>query len=299
MNFVLKGRFESAAGFRFLSITQTYGPINKIYDKNVPNSIIQDILVYTDYVWPAPAYSVAVNSGVEDAYRDIVHQRNLPMPDYVLPASTFVGAGAATIPIRSAGDAAKTVWLAPLGTTSFVADPTMTTAGGTATSIAVPTSPGEYRLYVVDNQGNRSAQSKSFVRQQAGDDRQNVMIAGQQSGRCLDLPGATTTNGTQVQLWDCHGQANQRFTYTPSKQLMVSGKCLDAYGQGTANGTTVVIWDCNEQTNQQWNFNADDTITGVQSGMCLDASGAGTANGTKIHLWSCLGSANQSWNLRS
>jgi hypothetical protein len=127
----------------------------------------------------------------------------------------------------------------------------------------------------------------------------NVMIAGTQSGRCIDVPGSTT-NGTQVQLWDCHGDTNQRWTYTSSKQLMGYGnKCLDAYGQGTSNGTAVVVWDCNGQANQQWNINADGTITGVQSGLCLDASGAATANGTKIQLWGCWGGANQQWSLRS
>ena len=73
-----------------------------------------------------------------------------------------------------------------------------------------------------------------------------------------------------------HGGANQRWTYTASRQLQVYGnKCLDATGQGTTNGTQVVIWDCNGQANQQWNVNANGTITGVQSGLCLDANGAG------------------------
>jgi hypothetical protein len=124
-------------------------------------------------------------------------------------------------------------------------------------------------------------------------------IVGVQSGRCLDVPNASTTNGTQVQLWDCTGAANQAWTYTAGKQLTVYGsKCLDANGQGTSNGTTAIIWDCNGQVNQQWNVNANGTITGVQSGLCLDASGNGTANGTKVHLWSCHGGTNQQWTRR-
>jgi hypothetical protein len=128
----------------------------------------------------------------------------------------------------------------------------------------------------------------------------NVTIVGTASGRCVDVPASSTTNGTQVQLWDCHGNANQRWTYTANRQLTVYGnKCLDANGQGTSNGTTVVIWDCNGQANQQWNIDATGAITGVQSGLCLDASGAGTANGTRIQLWSCHGGSNQKWSLRS
>ncbi|TDB75537.1 right-handed parallel beta-helix repeat-containing protein [Micromonospora sp. KC723] len=124
-------------------------------------------------------------------------------------------------------------------------------------------------------------------------------IVGVQSGRCLEVPGSTTANGTQTQLWDCTGAANQNWTYTSSKQLIVYGnKCLDASGQGVSNGTAVIIWDCNGQANQQWNVNSNGTITGVQSGLCLDASGTGTANGTRIQLWSCHGGTNQQWTLR-
>ncbi|MEV0425567.1 RICIN domain-containing protein [Micromonospora sp. NPDC050495] len=124
-------------------------------------------------------------------------------------------------------------------------------------------------------------------------------LVGGQSGRCVDVPNATTANGTQMQLWDCTGQANQSWTYTSGKQLQVYGnKCLDASGQGTANGTQVIIWDCNGQTNQQWNVNSNGTITGVQSGLCMDANGAATANGTKVILWSCNGQTNQQWTLR-
>lgn len=125
-------------------------------------------------------------------------------------------------------------------------------------------------------------------------------IVGSQSSRCVDVPNASTTNGTQVQLWDCGNGTNQRWTPTSGKQLQVyDNKCLDANGQGTTNGTQVIIWDCNGGTNQQWNINPNGTIAGVQSGLCLDATGAATANGTKIVLWSCNGGTNQQWRLRS
>ncbi len=126
-----------------------------------------------------------------------------------------------------------------------------------------------------------------------------VELVGAQSGRCIDDPNSTTTNGTQMQIWDCSGQSNQRWTVTAGKQLTVLGKCLDASGQGTTNGTAVIIWDCNGQTNQQWNVNSNGTITGVQSGLCLDANGAVTANGTKIIIWACNGGSNQQWSRHS
>jgi hypothetical protein len=148
-----------------LNITNTYGTVNKIWDKSVPNSTIQDVRAYADDVWPSQAYSIAVNAGLEDAYKDFVPSSNLALQDYVLPASTFTGKGVTTIPVRSPGDGTKTLWLAPSGTTTFAAGPTKTSASGTSTSISVPQTVGDYRLYVVDAQGNASAASKALVRQ--------------------------------------------------------------------------------------------------------------------------------------
>ena len=109
-------------------------------------------------------------------------------------------------------------------------------------------------------------------------------------------PGASTTNGTQVQLWDCHGGTNQQWTYTAGRQLRSTARSAWTPTAGApTNGTQVAIWDCHGGANQQWNVNADGTITNVLSGLCLDAYGCGTANGTKLVLWSCTGQANQQW----
>jgi hypothetical protein len=122
------------------------------------------------------------------------------------------------------------------------------------------------------------------------------------SNKCLDVPSATTTAGTQVQIWDCNGGANQRWTRTASGELTVySGgerRCLDAYNSGTANGTAAVIWTCNGGANQRWNLNGNGTITSAQSGLCLDVSAYSTANGAKVHLWTCHGGSNQQWKLQ-
>ena len=121
------------------------------------------------------------------------------------------------------------------------------------------------------------------------------------AGKCLDDPYATATQGTQQQIWDCWGGAQQIWTYTAAKQLTVtvSGQtlCLDAYNQGTANGTKVDIWGCNGQANPQWNLNGDGSITGVQSGLCLDVTNKSTANGALIQLWTCWGGSNEQWAL--
>ncbi|MFF5973124.1 endo-1,4-beta-xylanase [Streptomyces sp. NPDC012769] len=119
-------------------------------------------------------------------------------------------------------------------------------------------------------------------------------IKGVASGRCLDVPGAVTTDGTQLQLWDCNNRTNQQWTHTTSGELRVYGdKCLDA--AGTGNGAKVQIYGCWGGDNQKWRLNSDGTIVGVQSGLCLDAAAGGTANGTPIQLYSCWNGANQRW----
>ncbi|MFE0796832.1 endo-1,4-beta-xylanase [Streptomyces mutabilis] len=119
-------------------------------------------------------------------------------------------------------------------------------------------------------------------------------IKGVGSGRCLDVPNAGTTDGTQLQLWDCHSNSNQQWTYTDAGELRVYGdKCLDA--AGTGNGAKVQIYSCWGGDNQKWRLNSDGSIVGVQSGLCLDAVGTGTANGTLIQLYSCSNGSNQRW----
>ncbi|MDW6063892.1 RICIN domain-containing protein [Streptomyces sp. FXJ1.4098] len=121
-------------------------------------------------------------------------------------------------------------------------------------------------------------------------------ITGTGSGRCVDVPNQSQTNGTQVELWDCNGGSNQQWTKTAADELRVYGSsCLDASGQGTSPGTKVDIWSCNGGANQKWTIHDNGTITGVQSGLCLDATGGGTANGTLLQLWTCNGGSSQKW----
>ncbi|MBT2405262.1 MULTISPECIES: non-reducing end alpha-L-arabinofuranosidase family hydrolase [unclassified Streptomyces] len=121
-------------------------------------------------------------------------------------------------------------------------------------------------------------------------------LRGVGSGRCLDVPNASQTDGTYLQIYDCSNGTNQLWTLTSGNQLTVYGnKCLDVPGHATTAGTRVQIWTCSGAANQQWRVNSDGTVVGVESGLCLDVTGAGTANGTAVEIWTCNGGSNQKW----
>ncbi len=64
----------------------------------------------------------------------------------------------------TAGSAADFNWLAPAGTTVFVANgTTITTVAGDATSITAPSTEGDYKLFVLDAAGNASVASTATL----------------------------------------------------------------------------------------------------------------------------------------
>src|SRR5690348_10606702 len=84
-----------------------------------------------------------------------------------------------------------------------------------------------YPSDATENSVQANITAAGYSTSSGGGGQQNVEIVGGQSGRCVDVPNGSTTNGTQVQLYDCWGGSMQRWTYTSGKQLTVYGnKCL-------------------------------------------------------------------------
>jgi glucosylceramidase len=114
-------------------------------------------------------------------------------------------------------------------------------------------------------------------------------------GKCVDVAGANSANGTAVQLYDCNGSTAQRWTVGTDGTIRALGKCLDVSGGSTADGAVVQLWDCNGSGAQSWQVTAARDITNTGAGKCLDATGHSSANGTRLQIWSCTGAANQKW----
>ncbi|GGM57054.1 ThuA domain-containing protein [Dactylosporangium sucinum] len=117
------------------------------------------------------------------------------------------------------------------------------------------------------------------------------------AGKCLDVRGGATADGTQIQLYTCNGSAAQTWTRN-GQTLRALGKCLDVSGGGSADGTKIQLWTCNGTGAQNWAPQSDGTLRNSQSGKCLDVSGNNSADSTVVHLWTCIaGAANQKWTL--
>jgi beta-glucosidase len=102
-------------------------------------------------------------------------------------------------------------------------------------------------------------------------------------GKCLDVAGANTANGTAVQLYDCNGTNAQTWTVGGDQTVRALGKCLTA-------GTQIQLYDCNGGAGQKW------TATGgtlVNQGQCLDGATA------TLRVAACTGAATQKWVLPS
>jgi len=123
-------------------------------------------------------------------------------------------------------------------------------------------------------------------------------IVGRASNRCVDITGFGTSDGTRLQLYDCTGGWNQRWSSSSGAlRNPQSGKCLNV--AGTGNGSAVNLSTCTGSTAQQWQIRSNGNIANVQSGRCLDAVGQGTGNGTLLQIYDCVaaGQANQQWQL--
>jgi hypothetical protein len=73
-------------------------------------------------------------------------------------------------------------------------------------------------------------------------------------GKCLDIAGGGTANGTKVQLYDCNSTGAQVWIPQSNGAYLnpASNRCLDIPNSSTAAGTQVQIWDCNGTGAQRW-----------------------------------------------
>lgn len=119
------------------------------------------------------------------------------------------------------------------------------------------------------------------------------------AGKCLDVAGGSSANGTAVQLYDCNGSTAQSWTVKADGSVQSLGKCLDVTSASTADGAQLQLYDCNGTGAQRWSYNSTTgDVVNTAADKCLDVTGNSSANGARAQIWTCTGAANQKWHLQ-
>jgi hypothetical protein len=124
------------------------------------------------------------------------------------------------------------------------------------------------------------------------------------SGKCLDLPGGRTRDGTLAIQYDCHGGLNQQWNIESAGEAgyrivsRMSGKCIGADPGGAAAGGYMVQLPCDGSPGQFWTLESAGNgyvLHNVANDLCMDVPGGSLANDVKPMTWSCNGGLNQTW----
>ena len=131
-------------------------------------------------------------------------------------------------------------------------------------------------------------------------------VRGVQSGLCLEVTGAGTANGVNVQQATCADVPQQWLDVVAVEggawrfMFENSGKVLDVSDVSQSNGALVHQWDWVDGANQRWtarNVGSSVQLVSVNSGKCLDVKDFSLAPGGAIQQWDCGNNDNQRWVL--
>lgn len=118
----------------------------------------------------------------------------------------------------------------------------------------------------------------------------------------VDIPGASGTDSTAIQLYSGNGSKAQQFTFTKQSDgsyviiNVNSGKALDVRNGAAGNNAVVQQYSANGTNAQRWFIRDSGAGYYLQSALgnwVLDLSGGNTANGAAIRLYTPNGTASQ------
>lgn len=128
-------------------------------------------------------------------------------------------------------------------------------------------------------------------------------IINQGSGKYLEVAGASTSNGANVQQWSSNGYKNQQFTLTDmgngvwSIRPVHSNQAVDLYNWSTVDGGTIKQWPYWGGQAQQWKLslsgNGAIKIASAYTGKLISV--ADNLQGSDVFQKSDQGSAYQGW----
>ncbi|MFE9769087.1 ricin-type beta-trefoil lectin domain protein [Streptomyces sp. NPDC005808] len=202
----------------------------------------------------------------------------------------FVKPGAQRIASTASTSVPNVAWRNPDGSKALIAY----NDASTAKTVTINWG-GQHATYSLP--GKTSA-TFTWSGTQAGGGEQSGAFVGL-AGKCLDVAGGSSANGTAVQLYDCNGSTAQTWTVKADGSVQSLGKCLDVTSASTADGAQLQLYDCNGTGAQRWTYNSTTgEVVNTAANKCLDVTGNSSANGARAQIWTCTGAANQKWHLQ-
>lgn len=133
-------------------------------------------------------------------------------------------------------------------------------------------------------------------------------LVNRNSGKCLDVSGAGTADGTNIFQWTCNGGTNQKWRVedlgddTNRLVNVATGKVMDVAGCSAADGADIRQWSWLNNKCQRYRlvFTASGDhvrIVNESTGKVADVADCGTANGTDVRQWTWLNNNCQQWKL--
>jgi cytochrome c peroxidase len=128
------------------------------------------------------------------------------------------------------------------------------------------------------------------------------------SGKCMEVAGAGTANGSNVQQWSCVPNAKHhqwQFTAIGDGYYKItnvnSGKALDVAGISWADGANIYQWDYLNGSNQKWKpvpqSDGSYQLVAAHSNKCVNVYGAWTHDGANIIQYPCGPWTNENFRL--
>jgi hypothetical protein len=133
------------------------------------------------------------------------------------------------------------------------------------------------------------------------------VLVNRNSGKALDVNGASTADGANLIQWTRTNTVNQQFQFVDAGggyyrlRARHSGKVVEVGGLSTADGAAIQQWGDWNGSNQQ--FSLADSAGGYvrlvnrNSGKVVEVGGLSTADGAGIQQWGDWNGGNQQWQL--
>ena len=143
-------------------------------------------------------------------------------------------------------------------------------------------------------------------------ERGGVVLENSANDKVLDVAGASTVNGTNVQVYGSNGTDAQRF-YVDQVDPLQDGmytlhigsnykQVVDVAGGSSSDGANIQSWESNNSGAQKWNIfkNNDGSyrIINAVNGKALDVSEAKAYVGANVQQYTWNGSNAQKWIVR-